>query len=88
LDAQAIKIVAADDDLTTFGVIEHALGEEGFDLTLAEDGLQAIEQITNNTEVLLLDICMPNMDGHECLRRVHAEFPLSPDHHDYGQLGD
>jgi len=42
----------------------------------ANSGEKALEKLTTTpTDVLLLDINMPGMDGLECCRKVHKNFP-------------
>jgi len=60
------KILVADDeqDIRTF--TNRTLTHEGYDVTLAEDGEQAIEYIKHNDyDLVILDIMMPNKNGIE-----------------------
>lgn len=51
----------------------------GFDLTCAEDGVQALKLLENNQyDLILLDIMMPNMNGWETLKAIRKN-PLTQD---------
>ena len=54
------------------------LGKKGFDTHLAEDGTQALEKLILDPDVVILDIKMPGMDGHETLARIKEKKPDIP----------
>ncbi|MBE7711493.1 MAG: response regulator transcription factor [Cyanobacteria bacterium SIG31] len=49
-----------------------ALPMYGYDVTVAEDGLEALKVLQNNTnfDLILLDVMMPNMDGWDTLKAI------------------
>ena len=54
-------------------VVENQLMLEGFDVTTAADGMDAIEILTKRTfDVVLLDVRMPRMNGIDVLQALHA----------------
>ena len=59
-----LKVLAIDDSTTMRGLIANALGEAGFDVTLAEDGLDGLSKLDlARPDVVVTDINMPNLDG-------------------------
>jgi two-component system cell cycle response regulator CpdR len=61
------KILVVDDDDSLRGFVAKALSKEGFDVIEAEDGSVAWDQLQSSDDIdlLLTDIVMPNMDGVE-----------------------
>jgi EAL domain-containing protein (putative c-di-GMP-specific phosphodiesterase class I)/DNA-binding NarL/FixJ family response regulator len=68
------RILIADDDPAVRSLLKRALEREEFDVTLASNGLEAIEAIRNDSfAVLLLDVHMPVLDGLETLHEIRAD---------------
>lgn len=64
-------ILAVDDDKTNLLLLERVLQREGFQVTTALSGRQALEAVQEVTpDLILLDIRMPEMDGFETCRRL------------------
>lgn len=63
------KLIVADDDEEMLSVLRRALEREGFAVTCAGNGVQAIEQLRAHpeTDVLVSDIRMPEKDGVQVL---------------------
>lgn len=62
------NILLADDESSIREIWGELLKEEGFDIDLAEDGLNAKELIKKkNYDLLITDFRMPNMDGAQLL---------------------
>lgn len=58
------KILIADDEVDITFVIQVALEKEGFEVVVANDGVQAFEKIKEiKPDLVVLDIMMPKMDG-------------------------
>ena len=67
------KILVVDDDPNIRELIRLILKKEGFDVLDAEDGKDALEKLENSkTDLIVLDIMMPNMDGWEFCREVRS----------------
>ncbi|WP_158838557.1 ATP-binding response regulator [Polaribacter sp. L3A8] len=65
------NILVADDDIMNQTIVAHILGKEKSNLTLVNDGLEALAKIEKETfDVVLLDINMPNMTGEELMRKL------------------
>ena len=67
-------VLVVDDDPTQRRLIQAVLEREGFAVSHAESGDAAIAHLTSGApaDVILLDLVMPGMDGHETLKEVRA----------------
>jgi CheY-like chemotaxis protein len=64
-------IFIMDDDLALQAVLEYALRNAGYDVVIANDGQEGLEQLERLNPLLVLsDIMMPNMDGVETFHRL------------------
>ncbi len=73
-----LRALVAEDDANTRRMIRVILGQEGFDVTEAVDGVDAIEEVRNGGYVLLvLDLRMPNIDGAGVMAFVRRHRPES-----------
>lgn len=58
------RILLVDDDLQLIQVFAAWLDDEGFDVDLAFDGLQALDSIAEiEPDLVVADVSMPRMDG-------------------------
>jgi len=75
--AQATKsIIVVDDDPSVRGVVSRALKAEGFDVTTASGGLEALLAVERqHFDMMFLDIRMPGMSGFEVLSRMGKKHP-------------
>lgn len=65
------KILLADDDTELAEMLVEYLGREGFDVDTAHDGKTALLKATSeNYELLILDIMMPELNGFDVLRQL------------------
>lgn len=68
-----MRILLADDDEAIREMIRYPLEQEGFDVVVAADGVQALDILARTqVDLLILDIMMPRLDGLEVCRRVRA----------------
>lgn len=64
-------ILIVDDIPTNLEVLLDFLTEAGFEVLVAVDGQEAIEQVEYaQPDIILLDVMMPNLDGFETCRRL------------------
>jgi CheY-like chemotaxis protein len=67
------RILACDDDPLILRLLQVNLEIEDYDVLLAHDGQEAVEVATaEHPDLIILDIMMPRMDGHEACRRIKA----------------
>ncbi|MBI1854146.1 MAG: response regulator [Planctomycetes bacterium] len=67
-------VFVVDDDESARELLVRRLEREGFDVVAAADGLQALDAAEETTpQLVILDIGMPTMDGHETVRRLRAD---------------
>ncbi len=67
-------VLVVDDSLTVRRVTQRLLQREGFRVTVAKDGLDALEKLpVERPVVMLTDIEMPRMDGFDLLRNVRGD---------------
>ncbi|HEX7642266.1 MAG TPA: Hpt domain-containing protein [Burkholderiaceae bacterium] len=67
-------VMVVDDSLTVRRVTQRLLAREGYQVVLAKDGVDALEQLQSiNPDVMLVDIEMPRMDGFDLTRNVRSD---------------
>ncbi len=67
------KILIADDEPDIIEFLSYNLGKEGFRVSTADTGAQALAKaIAERPELILLDIMMPDMDGVEVCRELRS----------------
>ncbi|MBW1779770.1 MAG: response regulator [Deltaproteobacteria bacterium] len=66
-----IKVLMVDDEAQFRATTSKILSRRGYETTVAESGEEAIEILKKSRQdVVILDIKMPGMDGHEALARI------------------
>ena len=78
--------MVVDDSLTVRKITGRLLAREGYDVIIAKDGVEALEQLHDMMpDVMLVDIEMPRMDGFDLTRNVRADARTREraDHHDH-----
>ncbi|MDD9301756.1 MAG: response regulator [Desulfobacter sp.] len=65
-----IKVLMVDDEKRFRETTRKILSRKGFDTILAENGIEALEKLKQDPDVVVLDIRMPGMDGHEVLAKI------------------
>ncbi|MCM2316712.1 MAG: response regulator, partial [Thermoanaerobaculia bacterium] len=74
-----MRILIIDDEEVLRDVLQAVLQREGFDVALAataEEGLAIVE--SDEIDLVVLDIMLPGMDGHEALRHIKEMNPALP----------
>ncbi len=78
MPAKKSTILIADDDPQLLRLVARNLQLEDYDVLVASDGKQALEQIEHHAlDLVLLDVMLPRMDGFAVCQRVR-EFSAVP----------
>ncbi|HZG96534.1 MAG TPA: response regulator transcription factor [Mycobacteriales bacterium] len=68
-----MQILVVDDEPAVREAVQRSLLFEGYDVAMAADGVQALEQIAaRRPDAVVLDVLMPRLDGLETCRRLRA----------------
>ena len=65
----APQVLLADDDVELSGMLKEYLEREGFAVTAVHDGEAAV-RLAPDSQIVVLDVMMPKLDGIEALRRI------------------
>jgi chemosensory pili system protein ChpA (sensor histidine kinase/response regulator) len=67
-------VMVVDDSLTVRKITSRLLNREGFKVSTAKDGVDALEALAGEIpDIILLDIEMPRMDGFEFTRNLKSD---------------
>ena len=67
------KILVIDDDKYARTISKKILSEFGYDVALAEDGVEGLKMmIENKPDLVLLDMMMPKLSGNEVLEKMRS----------------
>lgn len=64
------RILLVDDEKDIVEFLRYNLEMEGFDVLASYNGEQALEELSNNPDLIILDIMMPKMNGFELCKRI------------------
>jgi DNA-binding response OmpR family regulator len=72
-----LKVLVADDEPNIVISLEYLLKREGYTVTVAKDGQEALDAITlERPDLVLLDVMMPKKSGFEVCQAVRANEAL------------
>lgn len=63
-------ILVVDDDVRNIFALTSALETHGAKVLTARNGKEALEKLSPEIELILMDIMMPEMDGYEAMKRI------------------
>lgn len=70
----SMKILIADDEPNIVISLEYLMKREGFEVSVARDGAEALSMMAANPpDLMLLDAMMPNTDGFEVLQALQGQ---------------
>lgn len=68
------KILLVEDEQDIREAMEEALQEAGFEVITADNGVNGLKAaLENKPDLILLDIIMPEMDGHTMLAKLRGD---------------
>ncbi len=74
-----MEILVVDDDPALRSALDRALRLEGYDVTFAHDGRQALQLMAaGGHDAVVLDLGLPLMDGVEVCRRIRGQGDRTP----------
>jgi two-component system, sensor histidine kinase and response regulator len=74
LNPRALDILIVEDSLTQAELLRNALAREGYAVTVANNGVQALAEARRHAPALIVtDVVMPDMDGYQLCRAVKSD---------------
>ena len=73
-----IKILLVEDEYTLAEIIADTLGEKGFEVKIAHNGVEALKAMAFLPDVVVTDIMMPQMDGLTFVKELRKTHPALP----------
>ena len=67
------KILFVDDDEALIKMLKSYFSLKGYAVEAAYNGLEAIEKVKENPDIVLLDINMPGLDGLSVCRQIRDQ---------------
>ena len=64
------KLLLVDDDVELTELLSSLLTLEGFDIQIANNGLEALQKLDESHELVLLDVMMPKLNGLDTLKEI------------------
>jgi two-component system OmpR family response regulator len=73
------RVLLVDDEEHLLAMLEAALQFEGFDVSSATTGLDALAAVSRSAyDLIILDVMLPDLDGFEVCTRLRAEGVETP----------
>lgn len=70
-----MNIAIIDDEVEILNMLEKFLSKRGNNVTSYQNPVTALSSIANDTDVVLLDVMMPQMNGLDLLPKLLAKYP-------------
>jgi len=74
----APKILVVDDEPPIRKLLRMGLSSQGYDVLEASDGRSALELLAKKPALVILDLGLPDIDGHDLLRRIRLREEALP----------
>lgn len=78
-EAGTSRVLVVDDEAAISDLVRAALSYEGYEVSQAATGMDAISQIESfRPQLVILDVMLPDVDGFEVVRRIRGQARLVP----------
>jgi two-component system, OmpR family, alkaline phosphatase synthesis response regulator PhoP len=67
------NILIVDDEPDIRAILRYNLEKEGFSITEAVDGNEALDKLSKDLDLAILDIMMPGKDGYDVCRKIREQ---------------
>lgn len=64
------KILLVDDERDIVEFLKYNLEQKGYDVIVGYDGLEALKKLSENPDLIILDIMMPHLDGYDVYKKI------------------
>jgi two-component system KDP operon response regulator KdpE len=72
MSAAPLKVLVIDDEPPIRKLLRMGLGTQGYETLEAPNGKAALELMARNPDLVILDLGLPDMDGHDLLRTIRT----------------
>jgi two-component system KDP operon response regulator KdpE len=72
MNAAAIKVLVIDDEPPIRKLLRMGLSTQGYDILEASNGKLALEKLAEQPALIILDLGLPDIQGHDLLRMIRA----------------
>jgi two-component system alkaline phosphatase synthesis response regulator PhoP len=66
-------ILVVDDDKDIVELLKYNFQKEGYSVRTARNGKEALVEVKNHPDLIILDIMMPELDGHEVIKQLKKD---------------
>jgi two-component system, OmpR family, KDP operon response regulator KdpE len=78
MSAAPIKVLVIDDEPPIRKLLRMGLSTQGYDILEASNGKTALEKLSEEPALIILDLGLPDIRGHELLRTIRARNEAVP----------
>jgi len=72
MNASAVKVLVIEDEPPIRKLLRMGLSTQGYEVIEASNGRTALEQLAQQPALIILDLGLPDIQGHELLRTIRA----------------
>src|SRR6476619_5036651 len=72
MSAAPIKVLVIDDEPPIRKLLRMGLSTQGYEILEASNGKTALEKLSEAPDLIILDLALPDIQGHELLRTIRA----------------